>query len=397
MNAHDTSAAVRPLAGPGFVARSGELLLVCAEGAAGVEDLLILVNEVAASGGDGSVLVRKAAALLANDFEGRFPACALSGPTMDGRLAVLVFGAATADVVGGEGEVSLSGVDAITPVGRLVFGPIKAIRLQLLGAGPANPRSRLERGVVSAAGVVYSRAPEERPGAPAAPMLPTASESEIDVHDPLVAPPPEPMAETPPEPAALPQIREPDPAAPFVSVLLGPDAADDAEEPIAPIVDSEMRPRVRGVFCKNNHFNDPSLRYCSVCGISMAQQTLVPFEGPRPPLGVLLLDDGSTFRLDLDYVIGREPQIDPDVIAGTARPMRVGDAEGVVSRRHARVSLVGWDVHVTDLGSANGTFVQPSGDRQGHPLVPNQPVVVQPGTQVMIGGRWFRYESHRNP
>ena len=187
-----------------------------------------------------------------------------------------------------------------------------------------------------------------------------------------------------------------DPAAPFVAVLLGPgaEALELAELP-APVLD--MRPKVLGVLCRNDPFNDPSLRYCSVCGISMAQQTLVQHEGPRPPLGVLLLDDSSTFRLDLDYIVGREPQADPEVISGTVRPLRITDPDGVVSRRHLRVALVGWNVEVVDLGSANGTFVALPGDQERHQLAPNQPFVVRPGTQVTMGRRWFRYESYRNP
>ena len=86
------TAVVRPLPGAGLVTRSGDLLLVCADGAAGVEELLGLVAEVASSGGDGSVLVRRVAALLAADFAGRYPACAACGPTSDGRLAVLMNG-----------------------------------------------------------------------------------------------------------------------------------------------------------------------------------------------------------------------------------------------------------------------------------------------------------------
>ncbi len=439
MNGHDTSAVVRPLPGAGLVARAGDLLLVCAEGAAGVEDLLGLVSDVAAAGGDGSILVRRVAALLANDFDGRFPACAVSGATPDGRLAVLVYGAATADVVGGEGDVSLAGSDAITSVTRLVAGPITAIRLQLPGAGTADPRSRLDSGVVPAAGALYSKAAESPaagapmmpPSAPAEPLpakpmaaqpmaaepmaaQPMAAQPMAPLPPPMAPPAPPPLVEPPQIPVpmpvtaepmpsadgAMPQLRQPDPAAPFVAVLLGPDPDADgggAEEMPAPAIVLDMRPRVLGVLCKNDHFNDPNLRYCSVCGISMAQQTLVQHEGPRPPLGVLLLDDGSTFRLDMDYVIGREPQQDPEVVAGTVRPLRVADADGVVSRRHARISLVGWDVHVVDLGSANGTYVQLPGDPERHQLVANQPVAVRPGTQVTIGRRWFRYESHRNP
>ena len=64
--------------------RSGDLLLVCAEGTqatrAEVEQLLGLVAEVAATGGDGAVLVRRVAALLAADIDGNFPDTAACGP-----------------------------------------------------------------------------------------------------------------------------------------------------------------------------------------------------------------------------------------------------------------------------------------------------------------------------
>jgi hypothetical protein len=79
---------------------------------------------------------------------------------------------------------------------------------------------------------------------------------------------------------------------------------------------------------------------------------------------VLAIDDGSAFVLDMGYVLGREPQHDPEVLSGAARPLKIVDAEGVVSRRHVRVALVGWDIQVMDLGSANGTFVQFPGDPQ---------------------------------
>ena len=153
---------------------------------------------------------------------------------------------------------------------------------------------------------------------------------------------------------------------------------------------------VIGVYCKNGHFNDPSARYCAVCGISMAQQTLVPRPGPRPPLGVLVLDDGSIFSLDADYVVGRDPSRDPDVIAGTARPLRIDDPEGLLSRVHARIHLDGWDVAVVDLGSSNGTGVWGPHDSAWMRAPAQAPIVVRPGTQIGIGRRQMRYESHRN-
>ncbi|MBG0833025.1 FHA domain-containing protein [Planomonospora sp. ID67723] len=159
----------------------------------------------------------------------------------------------------------------------------------------------------------------------------------------------------------------------------------------------ESRPLVYGVDCKNDHFNDPRVPYCAVCGIALVQRTLVPYKGPRPPLGVLLLDDGMTLRLDTDYLLGRDPERAPEVADGSVRPAKVTSPDGSVSRRHLRVALDGWDVNLVDLGSVNGTQIQPPGDPNFYDIPPNEPVTVAPGTTVRIGvSRTMRYESHRN-
>ncbi len=160
---------------------------------------------------------------------------------------------------------------------------------------------------------------------------------------------------------------------------------------------TNSRPSVLGIYCKNDHFNDPRAPYCAVCGISMVQLTHVSKTGPRPPLGVLVLDDGSTFRLDTGYVVGREPDRDDAVMAGRSRALRIADPEGVVSRVHARLELDGWDVRVVDLGSANGTHLCPPNNDAWTRIPPHVPVPITPGTRVVFGRRGLRYESHRNP
>ncbi len=156
-------------------------------------------------------------------------------------------------------------------------------------------------------------------------------------------------------------------------------------------------PEVLGVYCKNGHFDDPEARYCAVCGISMAQLTKVPRKGKRPPLGVLVLDDGSVFQLDADYVIGREPSLDSSVADGSARPLRLTDSEGLVSRIHARVELDGWQVYISDLGSANGTYLQLPGETAGKPLAPSVRAPLVAGAHVRVGrDHGFRYDSHRH-
>jgi FHA domain len=155
--------------------------------------------------------------------------------------------------------------------------------------------------------------------------------------------------------------------------------------------------QVEGVYCKNGHFNDPEARYCAVCGISMGQLTKIRQKGTRPPLGVLILGDGSVCQVDADYVIGREPTLDSAVADGRARPLRLMGASGVVSRIHARVELDGWQVYLTDLNSANGTQILMPGERNPTSLQPGVRTPLAAGAQIRLGGEYgLQYDSHRH-
>ncbi len=167
----------------------------------------------------------------------------------------------------------------------------------------------------------------------------------------------------------------------------------DGHEPGTP----DKHPQVVGVYCKNGHFDDPEARYCAVCGIGMAQLTKTPQQGPRPPLGVLVLQDGSVCQLDTDYVLGREPTLDSSVADGSARPLRLGTASGLVSRIHARVELDGWQVFISDLNSANGTEILQPGNSSPEALPPGIRTPLVAGAQIRLGGDYgLRYDSHRH-
>jgi FHA domain len=156
---------------------------------------------------------------------------------------------------------------------------------------------------------------------------------------------------------------------------------------------TDARPQVWGGDCKNGHFNDPLAQYCWLCGIGMGQHSILYRLGPRPPLGLLLLDDGTVLRLDTDYLIGRDPERTAEVRSGEARPARVDDRSGSVSRRHLRVRLNGWYVELMDLGSVNGSYLLDPGPER---IPAHQPVRIRPGTVVRLGAsRTFRFESHR--
>jgi hypothetical protein len=318
----------------GFAVRVGQLLAV---GEGSGETARAIVAAVAAEGGDGDALARRTPDIGAPDGA----ALAVGGLTATGA-ALVVRGPATGEV---------DGVRVDGPGVHRVTGPVRTIRLELPPAGLS----------VSLA------------------VAPTTAVAPLGADAGDVGSRP----------------RQPDRSAPFQSVLLVPGYAPaPTPEPIDAY--AVTQPLVEGVSCKYGHFNDPALRYCQRCGISMAQLTEVSRLGPRPPLGVLLLDDGTTLRLDTDYVVGQEPETDPDVVTGRARPVRMVGSRGV-SRRHIRVSLSGWSVRILDLHSANGTYVQQPDAPEAERLAPGVPVVVRPGTRVELGRRWLRYESHRNP
>jgi len=289
----------------------------------------------------------------------------------------------------------LAALDDASPAGE---GPAEAVAPGWDTPGVAD-YSRLGESVhtIEPPGGVSSKPPEG--GSRLSPALPGDRESEA-VSD-LAAK----AAASESGEAASPEPGSGAPGQPFDAVVLvaGTPGEPEAPQPRPPLPrapqDELSRapggPQVVGVYCKNGHFDDPEARFCAVCGISMNQQTLVPRPGPRPPLGVLIVDDGAVFQLDANYVIGREPTLDTSVAAGEARPLRIADESSMVSRVHARIHLDGWLVLVTDLGSANGTRIRLPGQATDQPLTPHVPAPLRSGSRVDLGGHGFRYESHR--
>ena len=115
--------------------------------------------------------------------------------------------------------------------------------------------------------------------------------------------------------------------------------------------------------------------------------------GPRPPLGMLIFDDGVTHTVDADHLVGRMPEADPRVRAGSLRSLLIEDPSGAVSRVHAEIRLNGWDVLLVDSGSRNGTFVAGPGESAWTPLPARQSRWLVPGTRVRLGGRTFLFEA----
>jgi hypothetical protein len=256
------------------------------------------------------------------------------------------------------------------------------------------------------------------PAAPAPSLEPTRFE-DLPLADPLpedepaTAPPvaDEPAAPAPPAHEPATQAIPPAPAATdappaeFTSQLLG--ALDDEEPEERDALPVELDPsevrqpdapvtaevQVQGVICSRGHFNDPRSRFCSSCGTSMASQTQILTPGPRPPLGVMVFEDGATFSLSTDYVVGRQPEVSDLVQQGLALPLPVDDPERSISRAHAELRLVDWDVHLVNLSGTNGSFVWDENGQQWVPIPEGQSVVLTPGMRVALGRRSAVFES----
>ncbi|KAA1418703.1 FHA domain-containing protein [Nocardioides humilatus] len=442
-------ATVVPGAGEGTLARVGPVvLLVGSTDAEVVRPYVDHALMVAANGGQGRQLVRGYALMLSTGEQS--PGLAALAPH-DTGLAVFVDGDAVVMV----GDQRISGADSLAWVEKLVPWPVDEVTVTLPGASPADPGSsfRLDGGVIQAgsfvvpagdtgSGAMMMAAPQiDTMGVPAEELL---KDDTADDMEPVPAAPPAAAPATPvdpvwPETPAPPAPPAPEPvmaddhaghdhaghdhphqpaapAAPagrplpppqaderveFQSVLIN-DLDDDDFAPL-PIVDDPSvieatpgtpREEVRGVYCKNRHFNDPRQLFCAICGINMVQQTPVLVNGVRPPLGVVVLDDGSVFQLDTPYLLGRDPNADERVQAGDFRGLPIIDQSNQVSRVHARLELRGWDVVLIDNSSTNGTFIHVPKTPDWQRLPSGAEHVLVQGTRIRIGHRTLAYNTH---
>lgn len=153
--------------------------------------------------------------------------------------------------------------------------------------------------------------------------------------------------------------------------------------------------KVLGFKCARAHPSDPRSAFCSVCGMPV-DQTQPVAEVIRPPLGMLVLDDGMTYMLAADAVVGRDPEQSEAARAGLV-PLKIDDNSGGMSRAHAEIRLVNWDVMLIDRGSTNGTRARLPGYRDWVRLQSNQPMTLVPGTEMMLGNRVLRLEPVAPP
>jgi hypothetical protein len=356
--------ALRVTAGRGIVARSSSTVVVVPDSSATelLAKLLVAVaeHERSSAGSSSRQLIRDVAALFALG-EAELPPFALVADEGDG-VALLLHGDMDARISQLDGATEeISGRQSMTWVDRVVSAPFAEIVVGAPAAEAPTVPFDLRDGLVPGDGVTLRVRASEA----------AADSSEVPLDAAAV-----PVAPIPPPEPALPDVPAP-----------------SAESDRAELVAEDTVVLVQGVTCARGHFNRPDVSYCSVCGTSMVHQTLQPVQGPRPPLGILVLGDGTVIGLDRDVVIGREPHAHADVAAGRARAVVVEDPDLTVSREHAEVRLDGWDVKVMDCGSANGTEIIPPNAQDAIVLEAGQAIKVVPGSKIVLGRYTVSFNS----
>ena len=111
---------------------------------------------------------------------------------------------------------------------------------------------------------------------------------------------------------------------------------------------------------------------------------------------MLVTDGGTIYTVTGDFLIGREAEQAPDVLAGRARPLPLRDTARSTSRVHARLTVRGWKVLLSDNGSANGTLVSRSGAAGPWlPVPPQAEVALVHGDRVRMGKRQLLFDTWR--
>ena len=338
-------------------------------------------------------------------------------------LVVMVQGPVTITMHGGK-ERSFSGSDSLAWVERMVDLTYETLIVASSDASPLTADLTvpldLLAGTVPGGGVTLRREaalPGNRNAASPRPR----SRSRLEFSHACPMPPPRAPADaefgaTPAHrPARSPEPGGDHPAAGrsetvlrratrFRSVPLAHRPVADADArrhplPVGSAPTSAQRPQpaavvIEGVVCSCGHFNEPEASSCEACGAAVDESGRREAR-PRPPLGVLVTDEGSVYTVAGDYVIGREPQQAPAVRSGKALPLVMEDPEQSTSRVHAYLRLSGWKVLVSDGGSANGTFVSKGGSSGPWVAVPAEPGTrLLPGDRVRVGQRQLLFDRY---
>ncbi len=375
--------------GDGVIARLPGIVLVAvpATGNEGrIGELIALCREVGEATPDapGRALARRMAGLLsAADPDTGLAICVLA-QTEDG-LSVILAGNIDLAASSSRGEVKLSGRDAATWVDRILEGTLGSCSVSAGGMEPPKRTAmyELQGGVVPGVGITLvsgghvvatpgtaGEAAEPKESAPAAAVAAGAAAgvaAGVSSGASALTDLAEPLAPAEPEPEPLPVAAVAAVAAiPVVEAIAAP------EPPPAPA----------------EAFAAPA----AVAAVAEAPEASGSAPGGKS-IGVIVFEDGTSYALDKDYIIGREPDNDAAVVVGRAGPLVVDDAERSISRVHAELRLFGSELQIVDRGSTNGTYVWSDTNADWVRLVPNQVASVKPGGWVAVGSRSFVFEA----
>lgn len=284
--------------------------------------------------------------------------------------------------------------------------------LELWSGDAADPTTNLGLGVVACAGFRLSlefassdasQAAGARPAAAAG--TPPAAASAVPAQS--VAPPappleeavpiedPPPVERAEPTPAMVPPSESVEaPPAPLVGPAKVGEMAEMVEEDstVGDIRDGEPQDPfsaqagdaparvglIEAAHCQDGHANPPLSAACYRCGISLIDdQSLSLID--QPTVGRIVFPGGQGVPLDRDLELGRKPSP-----ASGVHPVIIDHAE--VSRSHAALTVEGWTVLLTDLGSRNGTWVVPPNDVTPVRLDSEVSHVLEHGSRVHVGG-----------
>jgi hypothetical protein len=386
-----------------------------------LESLAELVREASEQqpNGPGALVARQATRWLMKHAEQISPGepidFGILSAAETGGVAIFLHGSVTAVLAGDNTFEHYRGSDAAFTVDRVAGAPARAVALFIddaKGRIPELPAQRgigwLVEGIAQAGGaIVWSDEVRGRSGAGAAgrpgshrPVTPPA----VRVgSEPVPTPEPDPYPTgTQASTAMLDAAQDQQASDPhYAPTQLGgtnpaPQPDPDLQRRLeATAKATSLTVKVMGFKCARAHPSDPRSAFCTVCGMPV-DQTQALIEVVRPPLGMLILDDGMTYMLAADAVIGRDPEHSEQAKSGLI-PLKVDDTSGGMSRAHAEIMLVNWDVSVVDRGSTNGTRTRMPGYRDWVRLTPNHPMMLVPGAEVMIGNRVLRFEPAAPP
>lgn len=374
-------------AGDGLVmVREGVVLVVLEPGAQAASTESILR---AAQGHQGDDLMREIARLIMHDDNS--PSLGVIVGSLESATVLLhgeICFAAEVDgmTIGGEGvgghewvERSLPGAAAWIGVGALPDAP------------PEGAWWDLRDGTTQGNTVWIIGAPAHEVTAP--PEQPAATPAETPAPPPAAAPAPPPQVQLVDLQAAEPPAPRPPLPPASASHTIIPQSPQQAAESTSN--DDAPEAMVRGVQCPEGHHNNPRASYCSTCGRRMGvSHSMILVDGPRPPLGVLILDDGTSIPVVRDMVLGRDPSQHPLVKDGLAQGVPIIDSAQSISRAHLHVKLDEWELYVVDLDSSNGTFAYEEDAGSWRTLKPGDPYLLEGRDRVRLGDREVLFAQH---